>query len=148
MVNKSYKFSEMSLGGQLLVWSSRLIYSGIKNKIDNSYLITMAYLNVRVNNGYMLQYNFLSRIIENNNQFNLMNTNCPTLNRNEILLRNCILDFSKNNFYKDDYISIWKLEKNSIFFFLSARDFSLAYKNANLLEKHRNDNLQNISNSN
>ena len=142
MSKLNFNFYELSLGGQLLIWSSRLIYFGKKNKIDNSYLVNMAYLKAKVIDGYKLQYKLLSSIINNNNDFRLMQIHHKDLNKDEILLTHCILDFSRENFYSRDYLSIWKLEKNSIKFFICVKDLSIAYKKANLFGK--NNNSENI----
>ena len=61
---------------------------------------------------------------------------------NTSYLKQCILNFSRENFYSRDYLSIWKLEKNAIKFFICVKDFSIAYKKANLFGK--NNNSENI----
>ncbi len=54
----------------------------------------MAYLKAKVIDGYKLQYKLLSSIINNNNDFRLMQIHHKDLNKDEILLTHCILDFS------------------------------------------------------
>ncbi|MBJ57373.1 MAG: hypothetical protein CMP24_03925 [Rickettsiales bacterium] len=126
-------YFKLPYGGQLLLWTSRiLIYGSCRTKPNKYDLINMAYEKVGINKGNLLLKPFLN-LLKNKKSFKIQHLNKRILIDSEIDLINCIEFYKKSNFIKNPYIELWDLRSDIATFSSCARNLALAYKKADLV---------------
>ncbi len=147
----SYDYFNLPFGGQLLVWTSRmLVYGSCRSKPNKYALIDLAFDKVGISEGSMLLKPLVKLLREKNN-FKIQPMCERILIEDEVNLINCIEDFQYNANQKNEFIKIWNLEESRESFLLYATKLAKAFKDANLntnlnfnevrFNKFKNNNL-------
>ena len=129
MITDYYK---IPFGGQLLIWSSRIVFYRSCRATPNKYdIINTAYAKVGIQNGSLLLKPFIG-ILKNKNKFRVQPFCKRYLNETEINLIDCIESnkgYSNNNDY---FIREWKLDDEQAKFVFYARKIASNFKIADL----------------
>ena len=151
----NFKYYDLPFGAQLLLWTSRIYFTGSCRTKPNKYeMIDLAYKKVGIQNGSNLLKKLLN-VLKNIDQFKLQKICNQCLTDCEIDLICCIEEHKKNNFNNNYYIQIWNLSSKRELFTSHAIDLANKFKNANLntnmFFKHnrniRTENLNIVSNT-
>ena len=129
-------YYDLPFGGQLLLWTTRLIiYGSCRTKPNKYKMIDMAYSKVGIEEGSKLLKPFVG-FLRNNKAFKIQPMCERFLIEDEINLIKCIESFKSNSTYNNTFIKIWKLEdeKESFIYYtkLLARSFEKAKLNTNI----------------
>ena len=102
-MNKNRYYFDLSYGGQLLIWSSRLYISDYRNYNRNTEdIIIRVYNKLNINNGYVILADFLSLILDNH--LLVMNDiNNKILNNDEYLISEFFEDLKYRNIFLKKY---------------------------------------------